>query len=326
LPSVKKSFIDPKALPRVERSTLRRIAGYLKPYRGRIALIALFLVSSALLSLLPPILVKRVIDRALPAHDYWALFWLSLAMVAAPLGAGLLDVGEKYFTAYLGESVMFDFRNALFRHLQKQPMDFFTAARPGSALSSVLNDVQGVGGVVSGTLVDIAQSAVVFTAAMTMLFVMEWRLALAASLFLPFFVFPARRTGERRKQVRRTTQEKMSEFVGLLSETLSVSGALLLKVFGTEEAEGRRVEEKSRELMDLSLRQALIGRWFKLLMGVLEGAGPALIWGFGGFLYLRGGIQLGDSDAAIAALRDINRGSVALASRSTATPYISRDR
>jgi ATP-binding cassette subfamily B protein len=305
-PIVQKSHVDVRALPPVERATIGRIASYLKPYSGQIALIAFLLVSSALLNLLPPLLIKRIIDHvldpALPERDYAQLLWLAIAMVAAPGSAALLDVGEKYLTTLLGERVMFDLRTSLFRHLQKQPMDYFTAAKPGAALSSVLNDVQGVGGVMSGTLMDVAQSAIVFSATIVMLFIMDWRIALAASLFLPFFAFPARRAGQARKQVRRQTQEKMTEFVGLLSETLSVSGALLLKVFGTEEVEARRVEDKAREVMTLSLRQALIGRWFRLMMSLLENSGPALIWGIGGYLVLGGFVPLGTVVASAALL------------------------
>ncbi|HEX4999927.1 MAG TPA: ABC transporter ATP-binding protein, partial [Terriglobia bacterium] len=302
---IEKSRLDPGSLPGVERATLGRIAAYLRPYTGQILLIGLLLVSSALLNLLPPVLIKRIIDHALPERNVGLLLWLVLAMVAAPGAAGLLDVGEKYLTTLLGERVMFDLRTTLFRHLQKQPMDFFTAAKPGAALSSVLNDVQGVGGVMSGTLMDIAQSAIVFAATIVMLFVMDWRIALAASLFLPLFAFPARRAGRTRKQVRRQTQDKMAEFVGLLSETLSVSGALLLKIFGTEEMEARRVEDKAREVMTLSLRQALIGRWFRLMMSILESSGPALIWGIGGWLYLGGGVPLGTLVASAALLRNL---------------------
>jgi ATP-binding cassette subfamily B protein len=297
----------------VERATLVRIASYLKPYKGQILVIAALLVISALLNLVPPLLIKRMIDHALPERDLTQLLWLAFAMIAAPGSAGLLDVGEKYLTTLLGERVMFDLRTSLFRHLQKQPMDYFTAAKPGAALSSVLNDVQGVGGVMSGTLMDIAQSCIVFIATASMLFAMDWRIALAACLFLPFFAFPARRAGRARKNVRRQTQEKMAEFVGLLSETLSVSGALLLKVFGTEEAEARRVEDKAREVMNLSLRQALIGRWFRLMMSVLESCGPALIWGLGGYLYLRGGVELGTLVASAALLQKMNSPATKLA-------------
>jgi ATP-binding cassette, subfamily B, bacterial len=299
------SNIDSSARPAVERATLRRIAAYLRPYVRYLFAIGFLLVSSAIFDLLPPLLVKSAVDSALPNRNLMQLLWLCLGMVAAPAVSDLLDVGEKYLTTLLGERVMFDIRNSLFQHLQRQPIGYFTMAKPGEALSSVLNDVQGVGSVVSDKLMAIAQNVIVFAATLVMLFAMDWRLALIATVFLPFVAFPSRRVGLRRKQLKRRTQEKMAEFVGLLSETLSVSGALLLKVFGAEEAEARRVEQKSREIMDLSLQQALIGRWFKLLMGFLENAGPALIWGVGGWLLIRGEIRLGALVASAALLKKL---------------------
>src|SRR5262249_33591445 len=151
----------------------------------------------------------------------------------------------------------------------------------------------GVGNVVSDKLIAIAQNAVVSVAILAMLFAMDWRLALIAALCLPLIAIPTRRVGYKKKQLKRRTQEEMAEFARPLFETLSVSGALLLKVFGAEEAEAQRVEKKSREIMDLSVRQALIGRWFKLMMGFLENAGPALIWCVGGYLFIQGEIKLG---------------------------------
>src|SRR5437867_967976 len=303
--STKRTYLDPGSLPAVERATLRRIASYLRPYLRPLFAIGFLLVSSALLDLLPPLFIKRVVDSALPERDLVQLLWLCAGMIAAPAASDLLDVGEKYLTTFLGERVMFDIRNSLFQHLQRQPIGYFTTAKPGEALSSVLNDVQGVGSVMSDKLMNIAQNVIVFAATLVMLFVMDWRLALIATLFLPFVALPTRRVGLRRKQLKRRTQEKMAEFVGLLSETLSVSGALLLKVFGAEEAEAKRVEQKSREIMDLSLQEALIGRWFRLLMGFLENAGPALIWGVGGYLLIRGEIMLGALVASAALLKKL---------------------
>ena len=302
---VRKTYIDPSTLPEVERATLRRIAGYLKPYVRYLIAIGVLLISSALIDLLPQWLLKLTLDRALPERNVEQLLWLCAGMIAAPAVSDLLDVGEKYLTAFLGERVMFDLRNELFQHLQRQPIGYFTTAKPGEALSSMLNDVAGVGSVVSDKLMAIAQNVVVSVAILAMLFVMDWRLALIATLFLPLIAFPTRRVGYKRKQLKRRTQEKMAEFVGLLSETLSVSGALLLKVFGAEESEAQRVEQKSREIMDLSVRQALIGRWFKLMMGFLENAGPALIWGFGGYLFIRGEIQLGSLVVSAALLKKL---------------------
>jgi ATP-binding cassette, subfamily B, bacterial len=296
---------DPGSLPRIGRATLRRIAALMRPELRTVLAIGVLLVSSAILDLLQPVILKLLIDHAIPERHFGLFAWLCVGMIAAPLGADLLDVREKYLTTLVGERVVFNLRNALYRHLQRQPLAYFLSAKPGEALSSVLNDVQGVGSVVSDKVMEIAQNTVVSGVTMVILFALDWRLALVAIFFLPFFAVPSRKAGQVRKKIKRAAQEKLAQFVGMLSETLSISGVLLLRLFGTEETEAKRVEEKSREIMDLSLRQALIGRWLKLLLGFLANAGPAALWGVGGYLVLQGDMKLGTLVASAAAARKL---------------------
>jgi ATP-binding cassette, subfamily B, bacterial len=309
----RKNEIDFRLAPKVECATLRRIQLLLRPYAGYLLLILLLLVSSALLNLLTPIFLKQLIDRAVPERNSRLFISLCAGMLAAPVGADFLDVGEKYLTTLVGERVMFDLRNALYRHLHRQPMSYFTAAKPGAALSSILNDVQGVGPVVSDKVMDIAQNITVFCANVAMLFALEWRFAVIVLLFLPIIAFPTRKVGLTKKRIKRQTQEAVAEFVGLLSETLSISGALLMKVFGTQELEAKRIEVKSREIMELSLRQAVVGRWFKLLLGFLENAGPVLLWGVGGYLVMQGGVRLGTVVASATLLKKLYSPATGLA-------------
>jgi ATP-binding cassette, subfamily B, bacterial len=302
---IRKSDVDPKLVSKIERTTLRRIALLLRPHVGSLLVILVLLVSSALLNLLAPILLKQVVDRAIPERRLWLFIGLCAGMLAAPVGADVLDVGEKYLTTLVGERVMFGLRNTLYRHLHAQPLAYFTAAKPGAALSSVLNDVQGVGSVVSDTVMNIAQNTTVFCASLAMLFVLEWRFAVIAVLSLPIFALPTRKVGRAKKRIKRDAQEKVAEFVGILSETLSISGALLMKVFGTQEMEAQRVEAKSREIMELSLRQAMVGRWLKLVLGFLENAGPVLLWGVGGYMVMQGSVKLGTLIASTALLKKL---------------------
>jgi ATP-binding cassette subfamily B protein len=303
LPSAKKSYIDPRHLPKVEEATLRRILAYLRPYAGLAGLIALVIVGAALLNLVPPILAKRVVDQAIPRRDKTLLVLLCLGMVGGPLLAALLGVVQKYTSALVGERVMFDMRVALFQHLHRQPLGYFASSRPGEALSRVLNDVQGVGGVVSQTLVDIFDNAITFLSTAVLLFVLDWRLGVASLLFLPFYVLPTRTVGKKRKSLKRSTQEAMGELVALLAETLSISGALLLKVFGTEKQETERVERKAQEIMALSLKQNLVGRWFQVVLGFFEATGPAIVFLVGGLLVIQGRMPLGTLVAAVTLLR-----------------------
>jgi hypothetical protein len=138
---VRKSFIDPANLPEMERATLRRILGTMSAYRREVFAALAVMFVCALLNLLPPLLIKRTVDQAIPAGDETEVLELCGLMIVGPLIAGLLQVWQKYLTAFVGERVMLDLRTQLYEHLQKQPVGYFTTARPGEALSRVLNDV-----------------------------------------------------------------------------------------------------------------------------------------------------------------------------------------
>jgi ATP-binding cassette subfamily B protein len=143
----------------------------------------------------------------------------------------------------------------------------------------------------------------VLCATATFTILLDWRLALIALPILPLFIVPTRRVGKKRKKLKRTAQARLAELTGILSETLSVSGALLLKVFGTEELEAARLHDKTAELRDLSLAQTLVGRWFQMLLQLFENAGPALVFAGGGWLIIHGHLELGTVVAFVTLLK-----------------------
>jgi ATP-binding cassette, subfamily B, bacterial len=288
-----KARIDPKNLPPVNPATFRRIVAYVTPYWLRALGVGACMVLAAALNLAAPWFVKHIVDVAIPGGDL-RLLWLCCAgMVAGPLLAGFVRVAYKYGAEAIGQQVMLDLRIALYQRLHNMPFAFFTRQRPGEAVSHVLNDVQGVGDVVSGTLADMVQNTVVLVSTVAFMIVLDWRLALAAVVALPLFIAPTRRVGEARKAIKRRTQARTSELTGIITETLSVSGALLVKVFDTAKVEVERFGDKAEELRRLALEQSLVGRWFRMLLGVCEWAGPAILFAFGGWLVVIGQAPLG---------------------------------
>ena len=290
---MRKTRLDPKDLPALDAVTLRRILAYVRPYRRRAALVIACMLAGAALNLSLPWFVRRVVDEAIPRRDLTLLWIYCGAMVAGPALAGLLEVVQKYGSELIGQQVMLDLRVALYRQFHAMPFAFFAKQQPGEAVSHVLNDVQGVGGAVSGTLVDVAQNSIVLISTTLFLFALDWRLALVALGFLPLFVAPTRRVGRTRKLLKRSVQARISELTGILTETLSVSGALLIKVFGGEDRELRRFQAKAEEIKRLSLAQTLVGRWFQLILGLFEAVGPALVFAVGGLLVIKGDMALG---------------------------------
>lgn len=300
---VRKPVIDPKDLPSIESATLRRILGHIAPYRWRAFFVVGCVLGGALLNLTAPWFVKRIVDVAIPNRDVALLLFYCVGMVIGPLAAGLLQVAQKYSAENIGQQVMLDLRIKVYRQLHDMPFDFFAKQKPGEAVSHVLNDVQGVGGVVSNTLVDLAQNTIVLSCTLIFIFALDWRLALVAVSFLPLFVASTRRVGRARKRLKRIVQSRTSELTGMLTETLSVSGALLVKVFGREQAEVQRFSEKLHELKNLSLEQSLVGRWFQMVLGLFESIGPALAFALGGALVIRGHLPLGTVVAFVTVLK-----------------------
>jgi ATP-binding cassette subfamily B protein len=289
----------------VERVTLSRILGYFKPYRRQVFWVVISIGLAALAGGLPPLFIKRIVDQSIPRHQTSDLAWLCLGMVLGPLLAGLLGVAHKYLAAWIGEQVMYDLRLELFSHVQRQSLAFFANAKPGELISRVLTDVQGIGQALQDNLVKLLQNALTLVVSVTLLIALDWRLALVALSALPLFVFPARKVGQQRKQLKKQTQARMSELTGILMETLSVSGVLLIKVFGTRKRETRRLREKALELQAASLHQNLVGRWFQMLMKLFEDLGPALVFAVGGYLVIRNQLGLGTVLAFVALLRKL---------------------
>ncbi len=311
---VKKPFIDPRDLPALEAATLRRIVRQLAPHRWRAVSVVTCAVLAAGLSLTAPWFVKRIVDIAIPQHNLTLLLLYCGGMIVGPVAAGLLQVLQKYEAEHIGQQLMLDLRVQLYRQLHEMPFDFFAKQKPGEAVSHVLNDVQGVGGVVSGTLVDLVQNAAIFGSTLVFVFALDWRLALASVVLLPFFVTSTRRVGQKRKALRRTMQTRMSELTGMLTESLSVSGALLVKVFGRETTEIRRCTEKLEDIKRLSLEQSLVGRWFQMILGLFESVGPAVVFLTGGLLVIQGYAPLGTVVALVSVLKRIYSPASQLAS------------
>ena len=298
-----KTRLDPNDLPAVEAITLRRILTYVSPHRRRALVVIGCMVGGAALNLCLPYFIRRIVDDAIP-HRNLALLWLYCgAMIAGPAAAGLLEVVQKYSSEMIGQQVMLELRVALYRQFHAMPFAFFARQQPGEAVSHVLNDVQGVGGAVSGTLVDVAQNVIVLVTTTVFVFTLDWRLALVALGFLPVFIIPTRRVGRTRKQLKRAVQARVAELTGILTETLSVSGALLIKVFGVEQREEARFRTKAEDIARLSLEQTLVGRWFQLLLGLFEATGPAIVFAVGGFLVINDHIALGIVIAFVTVLK-----------------------
>ncbi len=296
----------------LRRGDMRRIWRYLLPAWSPTLLIFVCIVLSALLGLVPPLLVRDVIDRAIPHHDSRQLNLLIAGMIGAPVLAGLIGVLQNYLTTLMGQNVMHEIRMDMFGRLLSQSLRFFTNTKSGEIVSRLQNDVGSVQGVVTGTMVNLVSNVLVVASTLYVIFRIDWRLALVAIAVLPFFILPTRRVGKMRGRIATATQEKMSEITTVIQETLSVSGYLLARLFGAQDYERRRFSEKSDEVRALQVRQSTMGRWFLAFILLFASVGPALIYWVGGYEAMAGRISLGTIVAFVSYLGRLYTPSTAL--------------
>src|SRR5215208_3107071 len=286
-------YSDEQAQPAISRAVLSRVAGYARPYAGRIALMLLTILLITLLTLVPPLLMRALIDRALPERDLGLLHLLALGLVAIPLFNGLIGVGQRYVGAQIGEGIIADLRQVLFSHLQRQSLRFFTNSKTGELMARVNNDVVGAQRAVTGTMVEIVSNTIALVSTVAIMLTLEWRLTIAAILILPLFVLPARRIGQVLRRITRQSMTLNAQMNGMMNETLNVSGALLVKLFGREDDESGRFAERARAVRDVGIRQALIGRWFFMGLGLVGAIGTAVVYWAGGYLVLTDQLTVG---------------------------------
>ncbi len=279
--------------PEVSRELLRRVAGYARPYWRGVAWMLATILGISLLSLIPPLLIRDLIDRALPNRDFGRLNLLALAMVTVPLVNGLLGVAQRYVSASIGEGIIFDLRRDLYAHLQRMSLRFFTNTHVGELISRLNNDVVGAQSAVTGTLVTLISNIVSLVATLVIMLSLEWRLTLLGIVVLPLFVIPARRVGRTLRRLTRESMQHNAQMNSMMNETLNISGALLVKIFGRYQTEVRRFTERATEVRSIGVRRAVVGRWFMLGLSLVSAVGSALVFWVGGLFVLQEAFTIG---------------------------------
>jgi ATP-binding cassette subfamily B protein len=273
--------------PAVRRANLRRIGPLFAPYRLRLGGVLLLIVVSAGLGVVPAFLLKHVLE-AIGRNDTTSLSLNAGAMIAIAIATGVLGVIQTLLSNQVGQRVMHDLRAAVFRHLQRLSLAFFTRTRTGEVQSRISNDIGGVQNVVTNTATSIASNVTTVAATMVGMLVLNWRLALFAFALIPFFVLLTRRVGNERRRIAKTTQETLADISSLVQESLSVSGILLGKTMGRGDELADRFESDSQRLADLEVRQRMAGRWVMAAIQTSFAIMPAAVYWFGGLALAHG--------------------------------------
>ncbi len=287
----------------VTRTTLRRAWTFARPYRGPIAIFLLAIVAAALLGLVPPLVVRAILDTAIPEANRAMISWLAAAAVLAALGDAVLQVVQRWASSRVGEGLIYDLRRALFAKVQRMPVAFFTRTPTGAMVSRLNNDVIGAQTAVTSTLGSVVSNVVVLITTLAAMLALEWRLTLLALVVLPAFVIPARRVGRRLQAISRQQMQYNATMTMQMTERFNVAGAMLVKLFGDHDREDRDFERQAAGVRDTGIRAAMYGRVFFVALGLVAAVGAAAIYGVGGHLVVSGQISSGTL-VALAALGD----------------------
>ncbi len=264
--------------PERRNRTIRRIAGFFRPYRPQVAIVVVAILATSLLGLINPLLLGVIFDQVLVGHDYSHLNLYVGLMIVIPIVTGLIGVGQAYLNNVVGQNVMQDLRNALYAHLQRMPLRFFTDTRTGEIQSRLANDVGGIQAVVTDTAANLTSNLAVAVSTVIAMFILSWQLTLLSLAITPFFLYLTFRVGKVRRTVSTETQKTLADLSATTEETLSVSGILLSKTFGQQQTSIVRFRDLNRRLAVLQIRQAMVGRWFFMIIGTIFSISPAFVY------------------------------------------------
>src|SRR5882757_9455026 len=243
------------------KTELRRIARLFRPYRVRLSAVLALILLSAGLGMVSPFLLRQVLDTAIPDKDMTLLTWLVLGMIGISIATGALGVAQTWISNVVGQRVMHDLRSAVYRHLQRLSLAFFTRTSTGEVQSRIANDIGGVQNVVTTTATSVVSNVTTVLATTVAMVLLDWRLAAFSLVLLPFFVWLTRRVGNERRRITATKQGRLADMSALVAESLSVSGVLLGKSMGRSGELAARFEAESAQLADIEVRSRMAGRW-----------------------------------------------------------------
>jgi ATP-binding cassette subfamily B protein len=273
------------------RDTARRVVPLFRPYRVQVAAVVGLIVVTSTIGIINPLLIEVVFNQALfvPGGPNIRLLVILVAIMAViPVINGAIGIVQTYETTRVGQLVMRDLRDRLYAHLQTLSLAFFTRTRTGEIQSRLANDVGGVQTVVTTTASSILANVVIFTSTVVAMVILSWQLTIIALITVPVFFWLTKTVGERRRQVARSTQESLAAMSALSEETLSVSGVLLAKAFGSQARDTTRYREENQRLADLEVRQQMIGQGFYAIVQAFLSITPAAVYLIAGLLLAHG--------------------------------------
>ena len=272
---------------------MKRVWQFATPYKWPIIGLLVSIFVAALLALVPPLLFRLIVDKAIPQADKNRIVTLTIILVVAALADAVLQIVQRWYSARIGEGLIYDLRVALFDKVQHMPIAFFTRTQTGALISRLNNDVVGAQQAVTGTLGSVVSNVLVLVTTLIAMLALEWRLTLLALVVLPAFIIPARKVGVRLQDISREQMGLNAQMNTQMTERFNVAGAMLVKLFGRHSDEVGAFSGRAGRVRDIGITSAMYGRVFFVALGLVGALGAVAIYGIGAFMVVSGGITIG---------------------------------
>lgn len=295
-------FLDEKEIeeaPKVTKELLIRIFSYLKPYWKQMVIVLLAIIVSSAFSIYPSILTGKIIDEGLIGRDMNKLVFYIILSLAVTLGSNLIGVLESYLNTWIAQHITFDMRNQMYAHLQQMSQRFFTSNNQGDIITRMTSDIDGVRMIITNTFTSILSNVITLAIALIAMFQKNWILAIVGIIIVPLFTLPTRKAGKTRWSITKEAQACNDEMNTMLNETMSVSGQLLVKLFGRENKEYKKYEAINKRMINLNIKESMAGRWFRVVMTTISSVGPMILYFVGGLLMMKYNSKLTVGDITV---------------------------
>jgi ABC-type multidrug transport system fused ATPase/permease subunit len=277
----------------VRKGTVRRVWSFARPHRTKLVVFLLLTVVSAVLAVTTPVLAGRVVDAIVQGRDVSVVVWLAVIIAAIAIVDAGLGLVERWQSSQIGEGLIYDLRRAVFQHVQRMPIAFFTRTRTGALVSRLNNDVIGAQRAFTSTLSGVVTNVIQLVLSLVVMFTLSWQVTALALVLLPLFVLPARRMGNRMADLQRESAGLNAGMTTQMTERFSAPGATLVKLFGRPRVEADEFGDRARRVRDIGVRTAMATRWFMTGLTLVSALAQALVYGLGGYLALTGHLAAG---------------------------------
>jgi ATP-binding cassette, subfamily B, bacterial len=278
---------------RLKPGTVRRIASYARPYRGGLTLFMIATSLDAVVTVAVPLLLGLIVSK-IQAKDTRAVLTIAGVVAGIALFDAFLSIAQRWYSARVGEGLIYDLRTEVFRHVQQQPIAFFTRAQTGSLVSRLNSDVIGAQQAITSTLSGVVSNFLSLILVLAAMFYLSPIVTVAALVLIPVFILPARALGRRMQRLTRESMQLDAAMGSNMTERFNVAGAMLVKLFGRPGEEAEVFSGRAARVRDIGVVTAMYGRVFFIALVLLASMATALVYGLGGSLVISGSISLGD--------------------------------